>query len=705
MTEKIFIRFIGALAALSIVLTTPGDIQAIHADARAGNRQVTHQIRVALDPANARLTAVDMLVLPSLEEPQLEALLAPSARIRSVTVGETQVQPRFNQGRLVIPIPKGAMGRPLQAAIAYEAEFRDTWSSTPLNTEDPTYGVTGTIGPDGVFLLADAGWYPDLPGFDARFRLEVETPELFRAVTAGRMASEQVESGKRVTTWTIEHPVRGLALSAAPYVVQSIEGGDIPISTYFLPASRSLSETYLEAAQGYLKLYTERFGPYPFSKFAVVENFFPTGYGFPSYTLLGSTVIRLPFITRTSLGHEVAHSWWGNCVFVDGSRGNWSEGLATYVADHFYQERESLEAARQYRMQILRNYATLAPEKEDFPLRRFLGRTSPASRSIGYGKGAMVFHMARCLIGEDSFWGGLRDVVQTRRFQEASWADFAEAFGKRANRDLAAFFTQWVDRPGAPSLAIETVSTRQEGERWVIEGMLRQSSPLYDLEIPIQIEDQTGKTTRQSLHLKAGLAPFTIASAENPVRLTVDPDVSLFRRLAPTEIPVDVNMLRASRSLVVVLADGAPREWKEALPLLLAGLGAPEVPVIEEDRFTAVQHLDRDLLYWGLPRNLDLLPSLPQGLAISRSSFEWNGRRFAGSSDSLFATLPRPGGQGKITALFHPLGPEGALAVVRKIPHYGTYSLLIFEGGANALKQTWPVTDSPLIHHFTQPPS
>jgi hypothetical protein len=65
------------------------------------------------------------------------------------------------------------------------------------------------------------------------------------------------------------------------------------------------------------------------------------GFGFPSYTLIGGTVLRLPFIIHTSLGHEIAHCWWGNGVLVDDDGGNWSETLTTYVADYLYQEKKS----------------------------------------------------------------------------------------------------------------------------------------------------------------------------------------------------------------------------------------------------------------------------------------------------------------------------------------------------------------------------
>ena len=98
--------------------------------------------------------------------------------------------------------------------------------------------------------------------------------------------------------------------------------------------------------QRHIDRYEALHGPYPFEKFAVVENFFPTGYGFPSFTLLGSRVLRLPFIPDTSLRHEVAHCWWGNGVFVDAAGGNWCEGLTTYVADYLAKEEHSFEEAR-----------------------------------------------------------------------------------------------------------------------------------------------------------------------------------------------------------------------------------------------------------------------------------------------------------------------------------------------------------------------
>lgn len=78
---------------------------------------------------------------------------------------------------------------------------------------------------------------------------------------------------------------------------------------------------------------------------AVVASPLPTGFGMPTLTYLGADVLRLPFIRKTSLGHEILHNWWGNGVYVDYTRGNWSEGLTTLMADYAYKEDESAAAA------------------------------------------------------------------------------------------------------------------------------------------------------------------------------------------------------------------------------------------------------------------------------------------------------------------------------------------------------------------------
>ena len=83
--------------------------------------------------------------------------------------------------------------------------------------------------------------------------------------------------------------------------IRSSDYRGITINAYFFNEDRELAENYLAHTRRYLELYESLIGPFPYKTFSIVENNYQTGYSFPTYTLLGSQVIRLPFIVETSL--------------------------------------------------------------------------------------------------------------------------------------------------------------------------------------------------------------------------------------------------------------------------------------------------------------------------------------------------------------------------------------------------------------------
>ena len=58
-----------------------------------------------------------------------------------------------------------------------------------------------------------------------------------------------------------------------------------------------------------------------------------------------------------------------------------------------YKERQSPEEGKDYRIKILRDYATLVNPANEIPLSEFTSRHNKATQAVGYGKGAMVFHI------------------------------------------------------------------------------------------------------------------------------------------------------------------------------------------------------------------------------------------------------------------------------------------------------------------------
>jgi hypothetical protein len=679
------------LAGLFLLIAFPVEALDVH-----------HDLRITLHPAENRLEGVDTITIGPAAPADVVLYLTEKATGINLLVDGRPAPFSFENGQLRLEPGSVKASDPLHIRLAYAAVFNDPVPVMPANSDNPGYGVSGTISPQGTLLLYGAGWYPHVDAERVTFGLNVEAPAGMVAVTAGRSLGHRTDGDRTISTWVIDHPVRGLSLSAARYQVREETFGRVTAATYFLPQSDDLSRPYLAATGRYLRLYESLFGPYPFDKFAVVENFFPTGYGFPSYTLLGSRVLRLPFIIDTSLGHEIAHCWWGNGVYVDGAGGNWSEGLTTYVADYLYKERESEQAAREYRRKILRNFATLVTPANDFPISRFQSRFNPVTKVIGYDKCAMVFHMLRRHIGEEAFWGALRDIYQKYLFRPASWQQLRESFELSSGKNLTFFFRQWVERRGAPLPTLEDVAAVPAGSGWSVTGAVSQATTYFDFNVPLVLEAAVGAAVARRLDVGGEKTPFVLDATGFPVALTVDPDYDLFRRLYPSEIPPSINTIKSASSLVVITAADLAGDLKKAADTLLPSLGVKNYRVVAEDRLDATAIGESDLLLIGLPSRTDLLAAVDGRVTLTKQSFELEGVTYRDPSDVFFGVFERSDGTRRATALFFPLSSEYAELVARKITHYGSYSYLAFNRGQNRDKGVWPTLASPLIHRFNR---
>ncbi len=666
----------------------------------AGQPVVHHRLAVRLLPAERRLAGTDRITLPSGRSRPLVFFLNPGVAIESVRMAGQPARYRFQNGRLRIFPAKSAQGSGLEVTIRYQGVFDDTVPRRPLNAENPGYGVSGTISENGTFLLAGAHWYPVLAGCRSTFEVAVTAPAGVVAVTAGSDRGRKTIGTATVSAWSVDHPVNGLSLSAARYLVHRRRAGRVTAMTFMLPSTDSLSGAYLDAVLRYIAEDEALFGPYPFSKFAVVENFFPTGYGFPSYTLLGSRVIRLPFIIHTSLGHEITHCWWGNGVTVSDHGGNWSEGLTTYVADYRFQAQKSRAAAQAYRLGMLRDYATLVTPATDFPLAHFTSRRDPASQVIGYDKGAMVFHMLAKTIGKSAFRQGLRDVFRQRVFTPTSWDDFRQAFEKSAQRPLGRFFDQWLNRTGAPRLRLEKVTAEPTAGGWRVKGRVLQQPPVYDLRLTLRLGTR-GQVQDTVLRLTTAAVDFDLFTRRTPERLSLDPDFDVFRALYPEEIPPAVNSLKGSPALLVLLARDLPPAFREAATLLVRSLGVKRFRLVENTgRLDARTLKKKDLLLIGWPQRPVLAAALPPAVSLQRGGFRLNGRLYNQPGDAFFGVFTNPLAPSRVMAVFFPLSGTDAAAVARKITHYGRYSYLAFRRGRNRDRGTWPPAASPLVYDF-----
>jgi len=380
--------------------------------------------------------------------------LAPEADILTVKAGQKPLPYRFENGRLLINATSSS-----SLTVDYRIRFDNPLPEKMVSIEDPSFGIDATITEQGTYLSESSGWHPRPVGGKSTYRITITGPSGLLGVTSGKLLSLTTDGSETKTIWQVAVPEKALALAAGPYHMERATVGEVELLTFMRDENEELARPYLDACRKYIQLYQELFGPYPYPSFSVVENFYPTGYGLPGWTLLGSSVIKLPFIRHTSLPHEIAHAWWGNAIGIDYASGNWGEGLATYVADYYLKELASATEALEYRLKILRDYSTLAADNSDFPLVDFRSRMSKRDQAIGYGKSAMIYHMLRHKIGDSAFWTGLRLVAKNGRGQIYDWGDLQKQFEEASGIDLNLFFSQWLTRSGAPTIKLAKMTS------------------------------------------------------------------------------------------------------------------------------------------------------------------------------------------------------------------------------------------------------
>ncbi len=497
-----------------------------------------HDLRVSLHPERHELHVTDIMTLsaPDASEPAS----APSGKLTFdlhaglTLTSSTPPVTRLPQANGPAGVTRYTVAWPADGG-AVTLQYQGTIFQPPQQ-RGATYArgfreTPGTIAPEGVYLGASSHWYPQTPGHMLTFRLRIQVPEDWEAVSQGKRTRHAQHDAFRHVEWTASQPQETIFLIAAPFTVYE-KPGDVLAMAFLRTPDAALAHNYLETTGQYLAMYRDLIGPYPYTKFALVENFWETGYGMPSFTLLGAKVIRLPFILHSSYPHEILHNWWGNSVYTDPSDGNWSEGLTAYLADHLIKAQRGTAVA--YRRNTLQKYADyVSTARRDFPLTAFRSRHDPATEAVGYGKTLMLFHMLRQHMGDKAFIRGLQQFYQTYRFKRATFTDVLQTFGHVGSINVQAFFDQWIRRAGAPELQIDGAQLHQDGATFVLTMGLEQvqaASP-YALRVPLAITMDGQPHAHQAMvEMTAARQQTTIRLPHRPLRIDVDPQFDLFRQ-------------------------------------------------------------------------------------------------------------------------------------------------------------------------------
>ena len=530
-TSRSLFRTIFLITACAILYAAPvfsRDISGMH-----------HRIDMSFDLSRHLLRATSRIELPAGMPLVLEC--------GPLSITAAMVEPQDQTFRMLYPGPDNTLH--IQAAdagqriwVSYELQLPEGGSNDNLIEKE---------------AIALAGFWHPRSLQKTQFTLIARIPENFTAVSEAFALQSHRENPLKVVHLVSPIPLHTVHLAAAPYRVRTVNVDDIALSTYFFPEDEHLAQAYLEKAAQYLSLYRKEIGPYPYSRYAIVENVLPTGYGFPGFTLLGRQVVRLPFIRDTSLGHEILHSWFGNSIFVDSRSGNWAEGLTSYLADHLYAVHAGEDA--EYRKQQILRYNAYFQQESGITLRAFQnsgpkhGRND-TNRAVGYNKGTLFFHMLSNEIGEETFQKAVRQLYREHVFSTVSWNTLEQLFSRISKKNLHTFFNQWLDGKEIAKIELKDAGFRQSDQGFSVEFTLA-ANDSFQLSVPVEIVTSLGRTMH-TVRLDEREQTYTIAVSALPLGIAVDPHYDLMRRLTPEETPPLLARLFAATDLEMVVDPG-----------------------------------------------------------------------------------------------------------------------------------------------------
>ncbi len=357
----------------------------------------------------------------------------------------------------------------------------------------------------------------------------------YTGVSNGTLISSSINADDtRTFKWKNTYPIAQYLISIAVtnyelytnyfYYSQNGKPDSMPITHYLYPGKLSSIKAQIDETPNMIKVFSEKYGLYPFikEKYGHAEFGWGGSMEHQTCTSMGPNTFR-----RDVISHELAHQWFGDKVTCKTWQDIWlNEGFAEYSEAVYL---EAIGGKTSYINQIAGEMNNAKNAVGPVYVQDISSVGEIFNNSRTYAKGACVLHMLRSVVGDSTFFNILRtyDSDPQLAYNSATTEDFQSVAESVSGMDLNYFFSEWIYGENYPKYSYSWSSNPVSSNNYEVTLNISQSTnsnPIF-FTMPIQIKiTTTSGDTLLTVMNNQQQQQFNINLTSQPTDLSFDPD-------------------------------------------------------------------------------------------------------------------------------------------------------------------------------------
>ncbi len=506
-----------------------------------------HRLNWKVDPAKAQISGVVTTYFKAKEQLNTitfdldDNLIVSEIKQRGVNLTFSQ----NSSDELIIDLPETIAENEKDSVSIF-------YSGNPVSSGFGSFEITEHNNTPVLWTLSEPygakGWWPckqDLIDKIDSIDVFIEHPKIYKAASNGLLISEKEETNATITHWKHQYPIPAylIAIAVTNYVTYTdvVENEPYDILNYVYPENEVSRRNATAVTPNLMKLFSEVIEPYPFSKEKYGHAEFSWGGGMEHTTMsfMGSW-------GRSIIAHELAHQWFGNKVTCGSWEDIWlNEGFASFMEGIAIENIDGASTAISWRQSLINNITSNPGGSV------FVTDTTSVSRifdgRLSYRKGAMVLHMLRYKLGDETFFDAIRTYLNDPKlsYGYAKTADLKAHLEEKSKFDLTEFFADWFYGEGYPEYKISWFQDDQN--RLSITANQSQSHPsvdFFEMPLPVKIVGINGESEILRLEISENGQTFDLDVPFVIKEIEIDPEKNIISKNNSAVLGIEKEVLR-----------------------------------------------------------------------------------------------------------------------------------------------------------------